>query len=137
MICLDTCSVIFLINKKRPLVRARFDQAIADGSQIAVPTIVLHELWCGVEKSQKKQANTQALQGFLAGPVVLLDFNSNDAQEAGNIRAALEAKGTPIGPYDVLIAAQARGRNALLITANSDEFKRVPGLTIDDWSTAP
>ena len=58
----------------------------------------------------------------------------DDAREAGDIRAALERTGTPIGPYDVLIAAQARRRGAMLATANVREFARVPGLRLVDWS---
>ncbi len=61
-------------------------------------------------------------------------FEPEDAEEAGDIRAELERAGTPIGPYDVLIAAQARRRNALLVTANMGEFTRVPGLRIEDWA---
>src|SRR5258708_5045669 len=56
------------------------------------------------------------------------------AEEEGDIRAALERAGMPIGPYDVLIAAQARRRSALLVTANTSEFARVPGLKLKDWA---
>jgi tRNA(fMet)-specific endonuclease VapC len=54
-------------------------------------------------------------------------------QEASDIRAALERKGTPIGAYDVLVAAQVRRRHALLVTAHGREFWRVPGLECEDW----
>lgn len=57
-----------------------------------------------------------------------------DAEEAGDIRAGLERLGTPIGSYDVLVAAQARRRDAILVTANGREFARVPRLTIEDWA---
>jgi tRNA(fMet)-specific endonuclease VapC len=63
-------------------------------------------------------------------------FEPEDAEEAGDIRAALERSGTPIGPYDTLIAAQARRRGALLVTANRREFARVPGLRSEDWAGA-
>lgn len=64
----------------------------------------------------------------------VLNFDQDDAREAGEIRATLRAAGTPIGPYDVLIAAQARRRDAVLITTNTREFVRVPGLRIEDWT---
>jgi tRNA(fMet)-specific endonuclease VapC len=64
-----------------------------------------------------------------------LPFEIEDAEEAGDIRAALERAGTPIGPYDILIAAQARRRGAILVTANEHEFARVPGLMVEDWSS--
>jgi tRNA(fMet)-specific endonuclease VapC len=70
----------------------------------------------------------------MAGPIRLLEFDEEDAREAGEIRALLERKGTPIGPYDVIIAAQARRRGALLVTANEREFARVPGLKTEDWA---
>lgn len=65
---------------------------------------------------------------------VIWPFESEDAEEAGDIRAVLERAGTPIGPYDVLIAAQARRRAALLVTANEREFARVPGLRTENWA---
>jgi tRNA(fMet)-specific endonuclease VapC len=64
----------------------------------------------------------------------VLSFESGDAEEAGEIRSALERMGTPIGPYDVLVAAQARRRDALLVTANEREFARVPRLKFEDWA---
>lgn len=64
----------------------------------------------------------------------LLDTNAGDARVAGAIRAELEATGHPIGPYDLSIAGQARGRALVLVTANSREFERVDGLEWEDWS---
>jgi tRNA(fMet)-specific endonuclease VapC len=63
----------------------------------------------------------------------VLEFDKEDARRSGQIRALLASKGTPIGPYDVLIAGQAIARNLTLITHNTDEFRRVPGLRIEDW----
>lgn len=64
----------------------------------------------------------------------ILDFDQNDAFVAGEIRAALAAKGTPIGPYDVLIAGQAKARGLTLVTNNVGEFNRVENLQVEDWS---
>jgi PIN domain len=66
---------------------------------------------------------------------ITIESDSEDAEEAGDIRAALERAGTPIGPHDILIAAQARRRSAVLITANEREFVRVPGLKTEDWAS--
>jgi tRNA(fMet)-specific endonuclease VapC len=66
---------------------------------------------------------------------VVLEFDQEDARQAGEIRAALAAAGTPIGPYDVLIAGQARARSLVLVTHNTGEFSRVSGLNIEDWQT--
>jgi predicted nucleic acid-binding protein len=65
----------------------------------------------------------------------VLPFDAEDAAHAGDIRAHLERKGTPTGPYDCLIAAQARRRGATLVTANGRGFGRMPGLTVSDWAT--
>ena len=79
-------------------------------------------------------AFTDALAAFLTLAVTPWPFEPEDAEEAGDIRAALERAGTPIGPHDVLIAAQARRRGAALVTANTGEFNRVPGLRTEDWA---
>lgn len=75
------------------------------------------------------------LRAFIGDRMEVLRFDEEDAAEAGEIRVLLERAGEPIGPYDILIAAQARRRGATLVTFNRREFARVPGLTITDWST--
>jgi len=97
--------------------------------------VVLYEMWYGIRKSMRPQANMEVLANFLALDVTLWPFASEDAEEAGDIRAALERAGTPIGPYDILIAAQARRWSAVLITANEREFAHVPGLKTEDWAS--
>jgi tRNA(fMet)-specific endonuclease VapC len=134
MICLDTNAVIVSINNPRSHLRARLDEALRSGVPVVISSIVLFELWYGVAKSTLSSRNAATIADFLAGPVQVLHFDSDDAQEAGDIRAALQRVGTPIGPYDVLIAAQARRRDALLVTANTREFTRVPGLRTQDWA---
>ena len=133
MICLDTNAVIASINLRPPTVRARLEQALAEAAPVGLSAIVLFELWYGIKKSARAGLNTLTLATFLALEVTSLPFEPDDAQ-AADIRAALERTGTPIGPYDVLIAAQARRRDALLITANRREFARVPGLRMEDWA---
>jgi tRNA(fMet)-specific endonuclease VapC len=95
---------------------------------------VLYELWYGIKKSEWQHENAAALSAFLSLDVTPWPFEPEDAEEAGDVRAALERAGTPIGPYDILIAAQARRRNATLVTANAREFARVPGLRTQDWA---
>jgi tRNA(fMet)-specific endonuclease VapC len=134
MICLDTNAVIAVLNNPRSPVRARIDAAIGLGGTFAMSSIVLFELWYGVAKSARPERNARRIADFLAGPIEVLPFELRDAEEAGDIRAALERVGTPIGPYDVLVAAQARRRDALLVTANGREFVRVPRLKFEDWA---
>ena len=134
MICLDTNAVIAVLNNRASSVRTRIDAAIGQGRTLAISPIVLFELRYGAAKSAQPGRNAQRIVDFLAGPIAVLPFEPADAEEAGDIRAALERAGKPIGPYDVLIAAQARRRGALLVTANEREFARVPGLELEDWA---
>src|SRR5262245_48039775 len=126
MICLDTNAVIAVLNDRASRVRQKIDAAINLGHPLAISSIVLFELRYGAAKSARPDRNSQRIADFLAGPINVLAFEPDDADEAGRIRAALERAGTPIGPYDILVAAQARRRNALLVTANEREFARVP-----------
>ena len=134
MICLDTNAVIAAINRRVPAVRMRLEQAFAEGLVVGLPVIVLYELWYGIRKSARARENAATLAAFLALDVTTWLFETEDAVEAADIRAAMERVGTPIGAYDVLIAAQARRRGALLVTANTREFARVPGLKTQDWA---
>lgn len=114
--------------------KTRLNHAIRNEEGLYVPSVVAHELWYGVSKSPRAQENGKRLTEFLDEPFQVLDFQERDARRAGEIRAELARRGTPIGPYDVLIAGQALARNLTLITANTREFSRVNGLQLADWS---
>jgi tRNA(fMet)-specific endonuclease VapC len=133
MRCLDTNVVIALLKGRPPGLLNRFEIEFGRDA-IALPAIVLFELAYGVAKSERRRENDERLAAFLRAPISILSFDADDAREAGDIRAALAKAGTPIGPYDILIAAQARRRGALLVTANAREFARVPGLRTEDWA---
>jgi tRNA(fMet)-specific endonuclease VapC len=135
MICLDTNTVIAALKDESSPALSRVAQALRDRQDpVAVSTIVLFELYFGAAKSGRQEQNARRVTEFAASAIQVLEFDTEDAAEAGEIRAALRRMGTPIGPYDILIAAQARRRNALLVTANTREFARVPGLKIEDWT---
>ena len=135
MICLDTNVVIGAMSGRVPRLAARLDAELAKGSRILLPAVALFELRYGIAKSARPDSNAAILDAFLAAPIEVAPFVAGDAEEAGKIRAELEATGIPIGHFDVLIAGQARSRGALLVTANRREFDRVPGLAIADWTT--
>jgi tRNA(fMet)-specific endonuclease VapC len=132
---LDTNACIALINDKPITVRSRFQRAMAEGSQVFVPSIASFELWYGVHKSSREEFNSRRLAAFLEGPVDILPFEEEDAKSAGSIRAVLEVSGNPIGAYDILIAGQALHRRLTLVTTNVSEFSRVKGLMWQDWAT--
>jgi tRNA(fMet)-specific endonuclease VapC len=125
---LDANAVIALLNNRdsRPAQRARGNKP----GDMCISAIVTHELFYGAFKSQRAVRNVALVDGL---QFEVLDFDKEDARQAGEIRAVLAAKGTPIGPYDVLIAGQAMARNLILVTHNVDEFGRVSGLQIEDW----
>lgn len=131
---LDTNACIALINDKAPSVRTRLQKALAADAKIWVSSVVAFELWYGVAKSARPEANSQLVDTFFAGPVSLLAFEPEDAKVAGKVRASLEAVGKPVGAYDLLIAGQALHRQLTLITANGREFGRVKGLEWEDWA---
>jgi tRNA(fMet)-specific endonuclease VapC len=134
MIHLDTNVAIALLNNRQPRIRVRFDAARAT-TALGMSIIVYHELMYGAANSARKQQNQEKVSVFVAaGNFTLLALAEEDAREAADIRAHLKRLGEPIGPYDVLIAAQARRTGSTLVTANTDEFQRVPGLVIADWS---
>lgn len=117
-----------------PAVRNRLEQTLADGVTVGIPAIALYEMWYGIKKSARPRENAATLAMFLTLGLALWAFEPDDAEEAGDIRAALERAGTPIGSYDILIAAQARRRAAVLVTATGREFACVPGLRTEDWA---
>lgn len=131
---LDTNVCIALINESSSKVRTRFNQAARRKEEILTSAIVVHELWYGVAKSEMVNRNSLALATFLDRNIAVLDYSANDAQAAGEIRAALESEGQRIGECDTLIAGQAFSRNLILVTANTREFGRVKGLIVEDWT---
>ncbi len=110
---------------------ARFGQYKPD--DFGIPAIVRAELLLGVLKSSHPERTSKVVETFLA-PYELIPFEQSAAQKYADIRHDLERKGTPIGPNDLIIAATARAGGLILVTHNTDEFSRVPGLMTEDWS---
>jgi tRNA(fMet)-specific endonuclease VapC len=128
---LDTNAVIALLGRKSEPLAERIMES--DEGSIGLSTIVAYELYFGAYKSAKVSFNLETLRLVMAD-FPLIGFEREDAQLSGEIRADLAAKGTPIGPYDVLIAGQARARDLILVTNNVAEFFRVDGLRVEDWT---
>jgi tRNA(fMet)-specific endonuclease VapC len=133
---LDTNAVIALLRNRPDSVRERLRAAMTTGASVVVSPIVLFELWYGVARSQRQRENAERLRVFLSGAIDVVSFDREDAATAGDLRAALEKAGASVGPFDLLIAAQALRLRATLVTANVSEFARIEGLTWQDWSSA-
>ncbi len=101
-------------------------------SECAVSTITSYELATGVEKCANPSRERIKVD-LLLSTVGQLAFDAQAASEAGRIRALLEAQGCMIGPYDILLAGHAKSAGLILVTANSGEFRRVSGLSIENW----
>lgn len=129
MILLDTNICIHVINAKPPEVLERFRKYRM--GEIGLCSVVAAELAYGVAKSGSAR-NRDALEMFLA-PLIILPFEVAALWAYGALRAELERKGTPIGALDTMIAAHALSNKSILVTNNSREFARVPGLALENW----
>jgi tRNA(fMet)-specific endonuclease VapC len=128
---LDTNICIYLI-KRRPanVLRRLREYPVAE---IGISCITLSELEYGIHKSSQPLRNRIALAEFLA-PFEILTFDDNSALEYGKIRRDLERRGQPIGGMDLLIAAHALSNQCSLVTNNEREFRRIPGLNVENWA---
>lgn len=129
MILLDTNICIHVINARPPGVLERFRQHRM--GEIGLCSVVAAELAYGVAKSGSPR-NRQGLEMFLA-PLIILPFDEAALWAYGDLRAELERKGTPIGALDTMIASHALSQQSTLVTNNTREFARVPGLALENW----
>lgn len=127
---LDTNAIVTLLKTQASALSERVRSRPTN--ELAASSISVFELYFGAFKSARRDENLSKLD-TLGLPIV--PFDAEDGRHAGDIRAALRARGTPIGPYDLLIAGQARARNLTLVTNNLREFQRVAGLRVEDWTT--
>jgi len=127
----DTNILIFLCNTKSKKLETKFKKHRPE--EFFVSSITVGELIYGVNKSQQKRKNLEAIIKILSSFEVI-DFDSRDAWEYGEIRADLESKGKSIGGNDIMIAAQAKQRGLIMITSNAREHKRVGGIKVEDWT---
>lgn len=131
---LDTNTCIrFLNGRSATLVKHLTDAADED---VGVCSVVKAEMLYGSERSKNPLRSREIQQRFFAR-YVSLPFDDPAAEGYAKTRAVLEQSGTPIGANDLLIAAIALANGLTLITHNTDEFRRVPGLKVEDWETSP
>ena len=128
---LDTDICIYIIKKEPQKTLVRFKQH--PPKNVFISSVSVFELLYGVEKSQKREKNRQALALFLH-PLTIVPFDDSAASVAAKICATLEQEGQPIGPYDIQIAGVAISREMTLVSNNDKEFKRVKGLNLENWA---
>lgn len=128
---LDTDICIYTINQRPSQLLDAFLRHEADG--LGISSITAAELHFGVARTGSSR-NLKALHKFLA-PLEIAPFDLAAAEVFGQVRAWLTAQGTPIGPYDTQIAAHAQALGVTLVTNNTREFARVPGLQLENWAS--
>jgi tRNA(fMet)-specific endonuclease VapC len=125
---LDASAVIDLLNDTTSNAARRVRRQ--KPNDVAISAIVAHELFYGAFESRRTERNVALIDAL---QFAVLEFDKEDARQAGAIRAILASEGTPIGPYDVPIAGQAVARKLMLVTHNTQEFGRIPGLRLANW----
>lgn len=125
----DTC--IRYINGRSLSIRRRL--TVVPRQEVALCDVVKLELYYGAYKSSRSEQNLTKLATFFSEFVISLPFDGRAAERGGQIRSQLASLGTPIGPYDLQIAAIALANNLTLVTHNTREFSRVEGLRLEDW----
>lgn len=127
---LDTDICIELLRGRAAAVYRKLRRQPLDS--VGLSAITWAELQYGAARSARPNYHQELLTQFCA-PLALLPFDTDAAMTYGRVRAELAAAGTPIGPLDMLIAAHALARDAILITNNEREFGRVAGLKVENW----
>ncbi len=127
---LDTDTCIYALKQNESVLRQLLS---ISREHVVVSTITEAELRTGAAKSSSPVKTLHLIENFLR-PLTVIDFTSDDAIAYASVRARLERAGTPIGPLDTLIASQAVARKLTLVSNNEREFRRVAGLTIENWS---
>ena len=131
MYLLDTNICIYAINGKHPALTEKLLSISPD--DICISSITVGELEYGAAKSKWSDKTRQTIYAFLSN-FTIVSFDENDALLFGRLRAKLADEGTPIGAYDVMIAAQGVSRSMTVVTHNTKEFSRVPGIVLEDWA---
>ncbi len=132
---LDTNILVYFTNRKPGFEKIARRMSGRSPGEVRLSAITLAELRFGIERGEFRKENKTALDGLLEF-LQVDDFPTSAAQDFGEIKAALLSGGKPIGPYDLLIAAHARHIGAVLVTNNEREFRRVPGLSVQNWLKA-
>jgi len=128
---LDTDTCIYALKQNERILRHLL---ATEREDVVISVITEAELRTGAAKSSSPVKTLHLIENFLR-PLTIIDFTSDDAIAYAAVRAKLERAGTPIGPLDTLIAAQAVAHKLVLVTNNEREFRRVPALRLENWTS--
>jgi tRNA(fMet)-specific endonuclease VapC len=128
---LDTCICSYILKRRPPSVKARFEEL--DPDALCISTVTLAELYYGAARHPKGETIRKEIGDFVAR-LTVVSWDETAADHYGAIRASLEKHGSPLGAMDMLIAAHARSIRAVLVTNDLRYFTKVPGLKVEDWS---
>lgn len=130
MYLLDTCVISdFVKGEKGSLEKVKS----CSPKQLAVSTITVMEIYYGFKLNPQKAQKIRPVIQELLKPITIISFTEKEAESVAQIRVFLKNHGTPIGAYDVLIAATALASNLIMVTANVKEFQRIPDLIVENW----
>lgn len=131
MVCLDTSFLIALLRTDLVAER-KLESYIEEGDRVSTTPICACELFAGAYKSRKRDLEIRKVKEFLSR-MELLEFSTHACERFGRIRAELESKGTPVGDFDLMIAAIAMVHNQAVATRDVEHFHKIPGLVVESW----
>ena len=133
MYMLDTNICSFIMREQPEAVLKRLEQAVLHGNRIVVSTITYAEMRFGATGPKASPRHIELVDAFCARLNAVLPWDRAAVDATTEIKVALRMAGTPIGPNDTAIAGHAISADAVLVTNNTREFERVPGLVLEDW----
>jgi tRNA(fMet)-specific endonuclease VapC len=131
LVCLDTSFLIALLRTDLVAER-KLESYIEGGERVSTTLICACELFAGAYKSRKRDLEIRKVKEFLLR-MELLEFSAQACERFGRIRAELESKGTPVGDFDLMIAAIAMVHNQAVVTRDVEHFHKIPGLVVESW----
>ncbi len=133
ILSLDSNVLVDLMRRPRPQVRRHMQEALREGAELVVSTVVAHELVLGAHRSARLEYQLALVERTLA-QMRVESWSWDDALATGRLRAVIEGVGRGPGAYDTMIAGQAMARDWTVVTADIAGFSRFRGLRLIDWS---
>jgi len=131
LVCLDTSFLIALLRRD-PKAEAKLESFVQNGERITTTPICVCELFAGAYKTKKRESEIRRVKEFLSR-MELLEFSTQACERFGRVRNELDSAGTPIGDFDIMIAAIALAHDQAVLTGDVEHFQRISGLTVDAW----